>query len=94
MKSLNLNADIKVKLTPLGVDIYFHKNDHLIKPQMSEETKKMLSGKMPRIDEDGFTAFYLWEFMQIFGNKIGLGMPNVIEPINIVFDEDKIDEVT
>lgn len=93
MKSLNLNTDIKVKLTPLGAEIYFHKNDHLIKPQMSEEAKKMLSGKMPRIDEDGFTTFHLWKFMQIFGNKIGLGMPNVIEPIDIVFDENEIGEV-
>ena len=39
---------------------------------------------MPRIDKDGYTDFALYAFMELYGNHIGVGKRNVIDPINII----------
>lgn len=83
MKEINLNDKIKVKLTPLGTDIYYHQFDEMNK----QYVKIIIEPHMPRIDKDGFTEFQLWKFIQLYGNHIGMAFPNVIEPINIYFEE-------
>lgn len=91
MKQLNLNTTIKVKLTPYGADIFYHQYDNFLKqyPHLKETIKP----RMPEIDENGFTEFQLWSFIEIFGTHIGMACKNVIEPIDIFLSEKDLEEV-
>lgn len=83
---INLNDKIKVKLTPLGVEIYYHQYDELNK-KIKANGGPQLEPKMPQIDKDGYTEFTLWEFMELYGEHIGMCKPNVILPLNIIISE-------
>lgn len=85
-KKINLNDRIKVKLTPLGAEIYYHQYDELNK-KIENNGGTRLEPIMPQIDKDGYTEFQLWRFMELYGNHIGICKPNVIEPLDIVFCE-------
>lgn len=85
---LNLNDNIKVKLTEHGKDIYYHQYDRTNKLLGREVCKP----SYPKIDEDGYTTFQLWCFMELYGVHMGMTLPNVIEPLDIVFDEPTIEE--
>ena len=92
MKSINLNSLIKVKLTPKGVDIFYHQNDELNK-RIKEYGGKQLEPRMPKIDSEGYTEFQLWDFMHIYGEHMKMGLDTVIKPLNIyIKDEDVINE--
>lgn len=82
---LNLNESVKVKLTDLGKDIYYHQYDRV----NSSYGKQICEPKMPKMDEDGYTSFQLWRFMELYGNYMGICKPNVIEPLEIVFEAEK-----
>lgn len=84
---LNLNDNIKVKLTEHGKDIYYHQYDRTNKLLGREVCKP----SYPIIDEDGYTTFQLWCFMELYGVHMGMTLPNVIEPLDIVFDEPTIE---
>ena len=81
MIKINLNETIKVKLTPLGAEIYYKQFDELNKQYEREICKP----QMPRIDKDGYTEFQLWHFIELYGKHIGVCKPNVIEPLDIVY---------
>lgn len=81
IQKINLNETIKVKLTPYGAEIYYKQFDELNK-QYGREICKPL---MPRIDKDGYTEFQLWHFIELYGQHIGVGKTNVIEPLDIVY---------
>ena len=78
---INLNEIVKVKLTPLGAEIYYKQFDELNKKCEREICKP----HMPRIDKDGYTEFQLWNFIELYGEHIGMCKPNVIEPLDIVY---------
>ena len=78
---INLNEMVKVKLTPLGAEIYYKQFDELNK-QCGREICKP---QMPQIDKDGYTEFQLWNFIELYGEHIGMCKPNVIEPLDIVY---------
>ena len=82
---INLNDRIKVKLTPLGAEIYYHQYDDIHKdyPKM----KKHLQSSLPKVDENGYTGFQLWHFMELYGEHIGMCKPNVITPLDIIIVE-------
>lgn len=79
MMQLNLNETIKVKLTPFGAEIYYHKNDELIERLQSRGLQPRIEQRMPPIDREGFTEFQLWDFMNIYGDYFEWGAPDVIE---------------
>ena len=85
LTKINLNDRIKVKLTPLGAEIYYHQYDDIHKdyPKM----KKHLQSSLPKVDENGYTEFQLWHFMELYGKHIGMCKPNVISPLDIVVSE-------
>lgn len=63
-KETNLNYYIKVKLTEKGKEIYryrFNKND------IEELEKFGIEPLEPKVDEEGYTEFQMWDFMRIFG---------------------------
>ena len=78
---INLNEPIKVKLTQLGKDIYYHRFDSLNRA-IGEDICKP---SYPVEDEDGYTEFQLWYFMNLYGNFIDIGSSDVIDPIEIVY---------
>ena len=82
---INLNDRIKVKLTPLGAEIYYHQYDDIHKdyPKM----KKHLQSSLPKVDENGYTEFQLHHFISLYGEHIGMCKKNVIEPLDIVIAE-------
>lgn len=92
MKKLNLNQHVKVKLTDLGKDIYYHQFDGLIEA-MKARGVNPITPSYPPVDKDGFSTMQLWCFIELYGPHIGMCKPNVIEDLNIYIDERDLDEV-
>ena len=60
-KETNLNYYIKVKLTEKGKEIYRNRFDE-------DDIKKLGIGYCePKVDENGYSEFQMWDFMRIFG---------------------------
>jgi len=79
---INLNEPIKVKLTGWGKEIYYHQYDRINRIAGREICKP----KFPKEDENGYTKFQLWCFMELYGEHMGMTLPNVIEPLEIVYE--------
>lgn len=79
--TISLNARIKVKLTDPGREIYRQRfadiNEWAGREVFPEEAMTA------KVDRNGYSEFQLWDFMNIFGPYIGIGRPNVIEPVEI-----------
>ena len=79
---INLNEKIKVKLTDWGKEIYYHQYDRT--NQIAGRT--ICKPKFPKEDENGYTEFQLWGFIELYGEHIGVTLPNVIKPNEIVYE--------
>ena len=79
---INLNEVIKVKLTDLGKEIYYHQYDEL----NARLGIVICKPTFPKVDSEGYTHFQLWNFMEIYGKHIGMGLSNVIEPLEIIYE--------
>jgi len=79
---INLNETVKVKLTDFGRAIYQQSCDRL-NEIIGEE---FFSLDQLKEDEDGYVRFQLWCFMQQYGEYIGMSFPNVIEPLEIIWE--------
>lgn len=79
---INLNEPIKVKLTDWGKEIYYHQYDRTNQIVGREVCKP----SFPKEDENGYTEFQLWCFMELYGEYTGMTMQNVIEPLEIVYE--------
>ena len=79
---INLNELIKVKLTDWGKKIYYHQYD-MVNRIVGKEVCKP---KLPKEDENGYTEFQLWCFIELYGEHMGNALPNVIEPFEIVYE--------
>lgn len=80
LTKINLNDRIKVKLTPLGAEIYYHMFDDANK----KAKKTIIEPHLPKVDEKGYTEFTLWGFINTYGQYIDVGKPDVIDPIDII----------
>lgn len=78
---INLNEPIKVKLTDWGKEIYYHQYDRINQIAGREICKP----KFPKEDENGYTEFQLWCFIELYGMHMGMTLPNVIEPLEVVY---------
>lgn len=92
MKKINLNSEIKVKLTPFGAEIFYRQYDEVNKRILSNGGEA-LKPRMPQIDKDGFTKFQLHDFINTFGEYMIVGQKNVIEDICIYMDDEDLEEV-
>ena len=81
---LNLNDNIKVKLTDYGKEIFYHRYDWLVD---NKTGKSIIMPQFPKVDSDGYTKFQLHEFMHTYGNFMIVGGKNVIEPLDIELDD-------
>jgi len=79
---INLNEPIKVKLTDWGKEIYYHQYDRI----NQVAGREMCKPKFPKEDENGYTEFQLWCFIELYGMHMGMTLPNVIEPLEIVYE--------
>ena len=79
---INLNELIKVKLTDWGKEIYYHQYDRTNQIAGREICKP----KFPKEDENGYTEFQLWCFIELYGEHMGMTLPNVIEPLEIIYE--------
>lgn len=79
---INLNEPIRVKLTDCGKEIYYHQYDRTNQIAGREICKP----RFPREDENGYTEFQLWCFIELYGMHMGMTLPNVIEPLEIVYE--------
>lgn len=68
---INLNERVKFKLSEHGKEVYRHRHD----------------GLEPKLDDDGYMSMQLWTFMQTFGEHMTLGMPGVVQPLEIIYEE-------
>lgn len=84
---INLNESIKVKLTELGKEIFYHQYDAINKIIGREVCKP----SFPKEDENGYTEFQLWEFIELYGLHMGITLPNVIEPLEIIYKARRVE---
>ena len=91
MKKLNLNHHIKVKLTDLGKDIYYHQYDGLIEI-MAARGVRTITPSYPTVDKDGYSTMQLWCFIELYGPHIGMCKPNVIEDLCIYIKDIDLEE--
>ena len=76
--NINLNEYVKVKLTDYGLKV--HRTHYLVKSAPVY--------RPPRVDEQGYSKFQLWDLMNIFGSVMYLGNPNVpFENNEIIYDK-------
>lgn len=90
MKKLNMNSIIKVKLTPFGVDIFYHHYDELNKKVLNTGGRP-IRPRMPEIDSEGFSKFQLHHFINLYGDYMTAGQKNVVEDISIYINEEDLE---
>ena len=79
---IKLNEVVKVKLTDLGKDIYYHQFDEL-----NQRCGRIVcKPSFPKEDAEGYTEFQLWNFIETYGKHIGMAKSNVIKPLEIVYE--------
>ena len=83
---INLNTTIKVKLTELGKEIYYKEMQEVIDSLPALHLKQIPLEE----DENGYCKFLLWKFMQTYGKHLGMCTPLVIDPIEIVIENDEL----
>ena len=90
-KTLNINEFIKVKLTQKGKLIYL---EHQIEIQKKFNRDK-IKIDVPlniEVDNEGFSLFQLWRFMEIFGSHMYCGAEPVIEGPILYLPEELLHE--
>jgi hypothetical protein len=48
----------------------------------------IIHASTPEVDENGYTRMQLWSFMELYGPYISMTQPNVIDPIEIIIEEE------
>lgn len=96
MKQLNLNDEVKVKLTEAGIKILEDRHNYFLKQFGDRATaiKALGEFKAPKVDENGYSSFQLWELMNIFGQAMYNGNPNIPFEMNIAIDDKYLVEQT
>lgn len=79
---INLNETVKVKLTDHGKMIYYHRYDDINKRVGKEVCKPSL----PEEDEDGYSKFQLWDFMNLYGKYLTAGYQDILKPLELVYE--------
>lgn len=83
MWGVNLNQNIKVKLSDLGKEIYYHRFD-----EVNEKIKchggKPITPTMPKVDAEGYTLFQIWQFMNLYGEYMTMCGERVLETLDVI----------
>lgn len=73
---INLNEKVKFKLSEHGKEIYRHRYDGY----------GFEYDREPELDDNGYMEMQLWTFMQIFGEHMIMGMSEVVQPLEIIYE--------
>ena len=90
-KTFNINDIIKVKLTQKGKLVYL---EHQIEIQKRFNRDK-IKIDVPlniEVDNEGFSSFQLWRFMEIFGSHMYCGAEPIIEGCILYLPEELLRE--
>ena len=79
---INLNDFVKFKLTDKGKDIYYHQYDEI----NAIWGRQIAKPHYPKTDANGYTEMQLWDFMRLYGEHMDIGMENVIEPLDLIYE--------
>lgn len=91
MKKVNLNVIVKVKLTDLGKNIYYHRFDNL-NEWITNRGGDPLERTYPEVDDEGYSEFQLWHFMKLYGPYMNTVAPSVVEPLNIYINDNDLED--
>lgn len=83
--SMNINDNVKVKLTKLGFEIHRQEFDDTWR-DMGYGIKPPVSYTRPTVDKDGYSTFQLWVFMATFGPYIHMAQDPLFEDNEIAVD--------
>lgn len=88
MKTLNINSEVRIKLTPFGIKRLKENYEEIRKdyPHVTDEFK------LPEVDENGFSKMPLWRVMNNFGDLLFNGSSNPPFEINIQIDDADLEE--
>lgn len=88
MKTLNINSEVRIKLTPFDIKRLKENYEEIRKdyPHVTDEFK------LPEVDENGFSKMPLWEVMNNFGDLLFNGSSNPPFEINIQIDDADLEE--
>ena len=86
MKTLNINSQVRIKLTPCGIEKLKRKHEELrsFYPSIGKFTP-------PKADKDGYCEMQLWNVMKIFGEDMYDGNMNLPFETNIQIDDAKFE---
>ena len=87
MKTLNINSQVRIKLTPCGIEKLKRKHEELrsLCPSIGKFTP-------PEADKDGYCEMQLREIMNTFGKDMYNGNMNLPFETNIQIDDAKFEE--
>ena len=87
MKTLNINSNVRIKLTPCGIAKLKARHEELRSSCPS-------IGKFipPKADKDGYCEMQLWEIMNTFGEDMYNGNMNLPFETNIQIDDSLLEE--
>lgn len=86
---VNVNEQVKVKLTDLGISIMKEKRNELNKLFYTEGLDE-LEEYEPITDKDGYVTFQLWMLMNIFGEYMKTGRQTPFETNIIITKGERI----
>lgn len=81
--TFNINYNIKAKLNDYGVEILKTRHRQLVESSQGAYNQSFI---LPSTDENGYSIFQLWAFMQIFGPHMHLGSEMPFEADIIIPD--------
>ena len=86
MKTLNINSQVRIKLTPCGIEKLKKKHEELRSfcPSIGDF-------KPPETDKDGYCEMQLWDVMNTFGEDMYNGNMNLPFETNIQIDDAKFE---
>jgi hypothetical protein len=84
MKKLNINSNVKVKLTKFGKE--YHKQRHI--DFWSGCQGNGFPYVPPKEDADGYCEFQLWRLMEIFGSLCKMACELPFETVILIDDKD------
>ena len=83
MWGVNLNQNIKVKLSDFGKEIYYHRFDEVNK-KIQLHGGKPIKPTMPKVDAEGYTQFQIWHFMNLYGKYMEMCGERVLETLDVI----------
>jgi hypothetical protein len=75
-QEFNINQYVYIRLTEVGYATWKERHDDMYRPYPAYHSEiKPIEHYKQQANDEGFIKMQLWEVMQLFGHKMGNGMP-------------------